>query len=167
MRLTQATGDFYGVQISASGKLLHPELLSPMVRPRPGRKSSAAASGSAPSPTKSKRCEARRAPPTLEIRFQGDLAQPGTLRAFAQLQGDALRRGGYRLERLRVQLDYAAGAFHLRQTELTDTHGTLAAQGDFNPIDGVICAIQLQSGLDLMAMAREFVDPAARGTGAL
>ena len=161
LRLTQATGDFYGIQISASGKLLHPENFSPNdgqpadPQARERRRQWAHAITD-----EIEKVRSSGTPPRLEIRFAGDLTHPEGLRASAQLQGDALRRGSYRLERLRVQLDYGAGAFHLQQAELTDTHGTLAARGDFNPSTGDL-SFQLQSGLDLLALGREFVGPVA------
>ena len=156
VRLTQATGDFYGVQVSISGRLLHPESFSPGGTPAPPEEQARRKQWARNLTDEIQKVRSSRTPPRLEIRFQGDLSQPGTLRASAQLQGDALRRGNYRLERLRVALDYAAGAFHLQQAELADAHGTLAAQGDFNPATGDV-RFQLQSGLDLMALEREFV----------
>ena len=160
VRLTQATGDFYGIQISASGRLLHPESFSPSGQPGTSQQDAHRKEWARTITDEIEKVRSSRTPPRLEIRFQGDLAQPGTLRASAQLQGDALRRGNYQLQRLRVQLDYAAGAFHLQQAELTDTHGTLTAQGDFNPATGDV-HFQLQSGLDLIALQREFVGPIA------
>ena len=158
VRLTQATGDFYGVQISASGKLLHPESFSPSGQPANPEDQARRKQWARFITDEIEKVRSSRAPPQLEIRFQGDLSQPGTLRASAQLQGDALRRGNYRLEHLRVALDYAAGSFHLQQAELTDAHGTLTALGDFNPDTGDL-RFQLQSGLDLLALEREFVGP--------
>ncbi len=158
VRLTQATGDFYGVQISASGKLLHPESFSPSGQPSNPEDQLRRKQWARFITDEIEKVRSSRAPPQMEIRFQGDLSQPGTLRASVALQGDALRRGNYRLERLRVALDYAAGAFHLQQAELTDAHGTLTAQGDFNPATGDL-RFQLQSGLDLLALEREFVGP--------
>lgn len=157
LRLSQADGEFYGLQLSASGSLLHP----------------ASFNGGAP-PTEEESARRRQwvrsfidelekiapehAPPRLALRFQGDLAQPGSLRASALLEGESLRRGSYRAERLLARMDYSAGAFHLQQGELADTHGTLAAQGDFNP-DTTEAHFQVQSELDLLAFAREFFDP--------
>ena len=148
MRLTQATGDFYGVQISASGKLMHPESFSPSggTPAQPGGTRPAAKQWARTITDEIQKVRSSRTPPRLEIRFQGDLSQPGTLRASAQLQGDALRRGNYRLERLRVALDYAAGAFHLQQAELADAHGTLSGTGGFQPGHGVTCVSNSRAG---------------------
>ena len=161
VRLTQAQGDFYGVQLTVSGTLLHP-----------GSYNGGNAGPASPAERTRRRQLARtiideikkvrsdRSPPHLDIRFQGDLAQPGELRADAQFQAEALRRGNCLLDRVLVRADYAAGAFHLQQVELTDTHGTLAAQGDYNPGTGET-RFQLQSSLDLLALAREFTDLSA------
>ncbi len=158
VRLSQADGEFYGLQLSASGSLLHPASFN--------------GGGSPPSEAEAARRREwvrsfidelekvvpEHAPPRLEVRFQGDLAQPGSLRASALLQGDSLRRGSYQVERLLARMDYSAGAFHLQQGELADAHGTLAVQGDFNP-DTTEAHFQVQSGLDLLTFAREFFDP--------
>ena len=158
LRLTQAEGEFYGLQLSASGSLLHPENFSPPAGPVAEPEAARRRQWMRQVIDELDRLTPERAPPRLEIRFQGDLARPGSLRASAQLEGEALRRGAVRVERLLARLDYTAGAFHLQQGEITDRHGTLSAQGDFNP-DTAEAHFQVQSGLDLFAFAREFYDP--------
>ena len=165
VRLTQATGDFYGLQISASGTLLNPQSFSPSGTPAPPAASARRREWAHFLTDEIQKVRSDRAAPRLDILFQGDLAHLETLRASAQLSGAALRRGGYYLEKLLVRLDYAAGAFHLRQGEFTDAHGTLAVLGDFTPANGDL-RFQLQSGMDqggrglnVIALAREF-DPA-------
>ena len=167
VRLTQAQGDFYGLQISASGTLLHPGSFSPTGTPAPPEERARRREWAHFVTDEIEKIRADRDPPRLEILFQGDLSHLETLRASAQLSGDALRRGTYYLDRMLVRLDYAAGALHLRQAELTDPHGTLSALGDYTPASGD-ASFQLQSGLgpdqrsfDLVALAHEFYDPAA------
>ena len=168
VKLTQAQGDFHGIQISASGALLNPASFSPSNPSNPP-------GGPAVEAERARRRQFARAliaelekvhpdrtPPQLEIRFQGDLSKPADLRATAVLQGDALQRGTYRLQHLLVRLDYGAAAFHLQQAELTDARGSLSAQGDFNPATGD-GRFQLQSSLDLVALAREFAPWIALG----
>ena len=175
VRVTQAQGDFYGLQVSASGSLLHPESFSPSGTPAGPDERAQRRQWARAITSEIEKVHADHSPPSLEIRFQGDLAQPADLRASAQLQGAGLQRGSYRLERLLMKLDYAAGAFHLRQGELADRRGTLSLMGDFTPANGEL-HFQLQSGgmtppgvephgtpppgLDLPALAHEFVDPA-------
>ncbi len=174
VRVTQAQGDFYGLQISLSGSLLHPESYRPAGTPAAPDERDRRRQWARTITSEIEKVHADRVPPSLEIRFQGDLARLETLRASAQLQGDALQRGSYRLDHLLLRLDYAAGAFHLRQGELRDRRGTLALMGDFNPANGE-ARFQAQSGginragadsrtppstgLDLLALAREFADP--------
>ena len=167
VRLTQAEGDFYGVQISASGTLLHPKSFSPSGTPAPPETNARRREWAHFVTDEIQKVRSDRAAPRLDILFQGDLAHLETLRASAQLSGTALRRGGYFLEKLLVHLDYAAGAFHLREGELTDPHGTLSVQGDYTPATGD-ARFQVQSGfdasghgLDLVALAHEFYDPTA------
>ena len=176
VRIAQAEGDFYGLQISVSGSLLNPKSFSPSVAPagpddRERRRQWVRAITS-----ELEKVHADRLPPSLEVRLQGDLAHPEDWRATAQLQGAGLQRGTYRLERLLLKLDYAAGAFHLRQGELRDRRGSLALTGDYTPASGEgrfqvqngtlnppgvpDTRAAVQPGLDLVAMAHEFVDPA-------
>ena len=174
VRVTQAQGDFYGLQISASGSLLHPESFSPSGAPASPEERARRRQWVRAITSEIEKVRADRSPPSLEIRFQGDLEHPEDLRASAQLDGAGLQRGSYRLERLLLKLDYTAGAFHLRQGELADRRGSLALMGDFNPASGE-ARFQIQSGqinppgvdargpsqpgLDLLALAHEFVDP--------
>lgn len=167
VRLTQAQGDFYGLQISASGTLQHPGSFSPGGTPASPEDRARRRVWAHAVTDEIEKVRSDRTPPRLEILFQGDLARPESLRASVGLTGEALRRGSYYLEKLAVRLDYAAGAFHLRQGELTDRHGTLSALGDYSPATGDV-RFQVQSGLDaqrrgldLVALANEFYHPPA------
>ncbi len=170
VRLTQAQGDFYGLQISASGTLQNPGSFSPTGTPPPTLEDRARRRAWAHYVTDEiGKVRSSRAPPRLEVLFQGDLARPESLRASVQLSGEALRRGSYYLEKLSVKLDYAAGAFHLRQGEFTDKQGTLSTLGDYSPAVGE-ARFQVQSGfdaqhrgLDLVALAHEFYNPPELG----
>jgi hypothetical protein len=155
VKLTQAQGDFYGLQISASGALVHPKSFNPTGPPASDADRARRRQWARAIVEEIQKVHADHARPRLEIRFQGDLAKAADLRASAVLTGEDLHRGGYRADRLLVRLDYGASAFHLQQAELTDGHGQLAAQGDFNPAAGD-AQFQLQSNLDLVALGREF-----------
>ncbi len=158
VRVSQADGEFYGLQLSASGSLLHPQSFSMGTNPASEEEAARRRQWVRNCIDELEKIEPEHAPPRLEVRFQGDLAQPGSLRASASLQGESLRRGSCRVARLLARMDYSAGAFHLQQGELADDHGTLAAQGDFNP-DTAEAHFQVQSSLDLLTFAREFLDP--------
>ena len=176
VRITQAEGDFYGLQISVSGSLLHPESFSPSGAPASPEEREYRRQWARAITGEIEKVRADRSPPSLEVRFQGDLAHPEDLRASAQLRGAGLQRGSYRLERLLLKLDYAAGAFHLREGSLRDRRGNLTLVGDFTPANGearfqvqsgginppgtpVDPRLASQPGLDLLALAHEFVDP--------
>ncbi len=159
VRLTQADGEFYGLELSASGTVLHPGNFGGTGAPPASEEEAARRRQWVRNVIdEMEKIEPEHAPPRLEVRFQGDLAKPGSLRASATVQGEKLRRGAYRVERLLARMDYSAGAFHLQQGELADGHGTLAVQGDFNP-DTTETHFQVQSSLDLLTLAREFFDP--------
>ncbi len=158
VRVSQADGEFYGLQLSASGSLLHPQSFSTGTGTASEEEAARRRQWVRNFIDELEKIEPEHAPPRLEVRFQGDLAQPGSLRASALLQGESLRRGSCRVARLLARMDYSAGAFHLQQGELADDHGSLAAQGDFNP-DTAEAHFQVQSSLDLLTFAREFLDP--------
>ncbi len=167
VRLTQAQGDFYGLQVSASGTLQHPESFSPGNAPASPEERARRRAWARTVTDEIGKVRSSRTPPRLEILFQGDLARPESLRASIGLTGEALRRGSYYLEKLAMRLDYAAGAFHLRQGDFTDRQGTLSVLGDYDPANGE-ARFQVQSGLDaqqrgldLVALTHEFYDPPA------
>ena len=166
VRVTQAEGEFYGVQVSASGTLLHPESFRPGTAVVEAETQARRRAWAHYVTSEIEKVRSDRRPPRLDILFEGDLARLESLRASVALSGEALRRGSYRLENLRVRLDYAAGSFHLRQGDFTDAHGTLSASGDYTPGTGE-ARFQVQSGLDarqsgldLVALANEFYPPA-------
>ncbi len=158
VRLTQADGEFYGLQLSASGSLLHPQSFNGGTTPPDEETAARRRQWVRNCIDELEKIVPEHTPPRLELRFQGDLAQPGSVRASALLQGESLRRGSCRVERLLARMDYSAGAFHLQQGEVADAHGSLNAQGDFNP-DTTEAHFQVQSDLDLLTFAREFFDP--------
>lgn len=155
IRLNQAEGECYGILLSVSGTLLHPESLSrdapPATREELARRLGIARAVI----DELQKVRFDRRPPRVDIRFNGDLARPEEIRASAEVSGEGLTRGAARLERLRARVDYEAGAFHLRQAELADAAGTLTGDGDFNPVTGDL-RFQLDSTADLLALARDF-----------
>ena len=168
VRLTQAQGDFYGVQITFSGTLLHPEKLQSRRRPRgPGGAGRAAASSRARSSTKSRRCAptARRRGWTSVSR--GTLPSPATCAPMPSSRQRPCVGAGCLLDRVFVRADYAAGAFHLQQVELADKpSGTLAAQGDYNPTarakpasSSRAISICLRSRVNLRTCPRSTISP--------
>jgi hypothetical protein len=167
VRLTQAEGDCYGVQLSLSGTLLHPEKFSPSGPPDSPEELARRRGLARAILEEIQKIKPERGPPRLEIRFNGDLAKISELRASAELTGEALQRGSCRFERVHARLDYEAGAFHLRRAEFTDGRGALTAEGDFNPATGD-ARFQLQSSADLPRWAKEFFNhPALANFGFL
>lgn len=161
IRLTQAEGECYGIRLSVSGTLWHPENLA---RSGPAASQEALARRAQIARAiidELQKIRFERNQPRVDIRFNADLAHPETIRASAAVTGEALTRGAARLERVRARVDYEAGAFHLREAELTDARGSLTGEGDFNPAGGDL-RFQVDSTADLLALAQDFVPlPAA------
>ena len=169
VKLTQAQGDFYGLadlgfrRAAAPGKV-------PLARAarRPTRNGRNAGSSRARSSKRSRRCI--RTGRSRVWKSGSRAIWPGRRKRCAPARcckAEALRRGGYRIEQLQARLDYGAEAFHLRQAELTDARGTLSATGDFNAGVTGEAHFELQSSLDLVALAREFAPLARHPTASL
>lgn len=156
IRLTQAEGECYGVLLSVSGTLLHPENVAHGGPAASQEELARRAQIARVVIDELQKVRFDRNQPRVDIRFNGDLAHPDEIRASAALTGEALTRGAVRLEHLRARVDYEAGAFHLREAELTDAKGTLSGDGDFNPGSGDM-RFQIDSAADLLALAHDFV----------
>ncbi len=161
VQISQAEGEVHGIQISVTGSLLHPESFrSGTAGPAPSQEELERQHQLAKTIlTEIEKIRSDSVPPRVEVRFSGDLARLDDLRAEMQLRGDGIRRGAYRLSTLRAQLNYEHGSLRVPELQMADARGKLSASGDFNPVAGQ-ASFQLDSGLDLPALAREFLPEA-------
>lgn len=148
--LSHLEADFYGVRISASGRLINPQAFSPGA----SRKNALATLGEQVVGTL-KQCEFGEVPPQLEIRFSGDLASPGQLFAEATLWAPQVRRGAYQMGDFYAQIAYRDGLLKLKQLSARDRQGSLRAGAQFDPASGEITG-QLHSELDLPGLSAAF-----------
>ncbi len=150
--LSRLDAEVNGVQISASGRLINPQAF----RYKPS------ASGERPliavveriiAELKAIKFEAE--PPRLELRFSGDIAQPGQIFVEGSLSGKKVRREKYRLEELYLQAGYRDGVIEIAQLKASDAKGNLDASGRFEVATGQ-GSLRLRSDLDALAFAGAF-----------
>jgi hypothetical protein len=95
------------------------------------------------------------APPSLEIRFSGDLADTDNIFIDATLSGEKIHRGLYRLAGVHAGFHVRAGVFNLKQLTANDGRGTLDTTGSFDSKTGA-GEFHIQSSLDAQALLHEF-----------
>ena len=147
----QAEAVLYGVHIFATGRLINPESFHP-------------AAQSSPEDTAKRKQGLKKwidelskfrfpdAPPRVEIRFSGDLAEPEKIFAEATLWGEKIRHGSYQLENLYAALSYRDGELKLARCTASDGRGTLDASGTMKP-GAHEAGLELQSTLDIQRLA--------------
>jgi AsmA-like protein len=150
--LAKAEAEIYGIHVSATGRLINPEAYRPSApTPEAESKKRADVLGIVVGELKKLRFES--APPALEIRFSGDLAEPEKIFAEATLSGENIRRGAYRLANLSAAVNYRDRAVTLKQLVLSDSHGSLDACGSYQGATGQ-GDFHLRSDLDAQGLIR-------------
>jgi hypothetical protein len=150
--VSQAEGLFCGIRISATGQLIKRENYKP--------------SPPLPEDEWGKRVAIIRwlvnelqkfnfpgTPPSLQVKFAGDVADIENARVEATLRGDRLQRGNYQIRNLSAAAEWKDQRLDVSQCEWTDHLGSFAAWADWNQHSGR-ANFQIRSSLDL----RDFLD---------
>jgi hypothetical protein len=150
MYLAYADADVFGLHVSASGRLIHPQAFRHL----------SANSGQALTPDVVARIvETIRAikfegdPPSLSVTFSGDLAEPEQIFVELAFWAERLRREHYALKNLYIGASYRAGILDLKQLVATDAVGELRLSGWWDPAMQH-AQLQLRSGIDAAGLAR-------------
>jgi len=93
------------------------------------------------------------APPSLQVKFSGDIAEIENARVEATLRGDRLQRGNYELRNLSAAAQWDNQRLDVGQCEWSDDVGSFAGRGDWDR-PGNLANFQMRSGLDL----KKFLD---------
>lgn len=149
--LARAEAEVFGIQVSASGRLLNPQVLW------------AKAGGSKPPPVQMiarvieelKALKFEAAPPVLAVTFSGDLAEPEKVQFDLSLWGEKIRREGYLVESLYVSGGHRDGVMDLKQLRVSDAGGKLEMSGTFQPSTKT-AQVTLRSSLDIQSVAQAF-----------
>jgi hypothetical protein len=152
--VSQAQGIFCGIRISATGQLIKRENYQP-------------------SPALSAEEWQRRlliaqrvvnelqkfrfpgAPPSLQIKFSGDVAEIEKAHVEATLRGDRLQRSGYEMTDLSAAAEWNNQQLNIAHCEWSDAMGSFAGRANWN-VQGSRVICQARSSLDLRAFLGAF-----------
>jgi hypothetical protein len=152
--VSQAEGIFCGIRISATGQLIKRENYQP-------------------SPALSAEEWQRRllmaqrvvielqkfrfpgTPPSLQIKFSGDVAEIEKARVEATLRGDRLQRGSHEMRDLSVATEWNSQQLNVAHCEWRDDMGSFAGRANWN-VEGSRASFQARSSLDLKAFLGAF-----------
>ncbi|MEP6602936.1 MAG: AsmA-like C-terminal region-containing protein [Spartobacteria bacterium] len=101
--------------------------------------------------------------PSLQIKFNGDIADMENARVEATLRGERVRREQYELSDLLVTAEYADQRLNVNQFEWKDAAGAFSARADWARADGAAnfrarSSIDLKSLLDAFGLGRLTTD---------
>lgn len=146
--VSRLDAEVFGIRVSASGQLVHPEALkSEPEKPEQDDGTLAMISRVLDELRALKFLDH----PRIDIRFGGDAAVPDSVVAEATLATGRLERGKYRLEGLDVALSWRNEALLLHRFEAKDSVGRLHLAGSYRPESRELDAM-CRSGMDLAAL---------------
>ncbi|PYL11470.1 MAG: hypothetical protein DMF48_06735, partial [Verrucomicrobia bacterium] len=94
-------------------------------------------------------------PPSLQLKFSGDIAELENARVEATLRGDRLQRGSYEINNLSAGAEWNNQRLDIGYCEWSDSKGTFAARGDWNR-ESNTAKFQIHSTLNLKAFLDAF-----------
>ena len=150
--VSQAEGIFCGIRISASGQLIKRENYkpSPPISEEEWRRRVAIVRWVV---DELEKFNFPAAPPSLQVKFTGDVAEIENARVEATLRGDRLQRGKYEIRNLFTAAEWRDQHLDVTQCEWSDHLGSFAGRADWNQQSNR-ANFQMRSSLDL----RRFLD---------
>ncbi len=152
--LSRLEAELYGIRVRASGRLIHPQNFS-FFSKKGGAKASGSAEFAEAIIAEFKKLHFDGAPPQLDVRFSGDLAEPEKLFVAGTLWAEKVRRETLQIENFYVNAGFRDGVVRLRQLTANDASGVVRASGSYDAAtrEG---ALELHSGLDAQRIALSF-----------
>ena len=148
--LAHAEAEIYGLQVSASGRLINPQAFHPKGE---GKQNAKPLAARIIEEIKALKFEGE--PPVISLTFSGDLAEPEKIAADLAVWGERIRRERYAIHSLYLAASYRDGVVDLKQFTATDSAGALRASGSFRP-ETRESELNLRSALDLQTLAASF-----------
>ena len=150
--VSQAEGTFCGIRISASGQLIKRENYkpSPPIPEEEWRRRVAMVQWLV---NELQKFNFPAVPPSLQVKFTGDVAEIENARVEATLRGDRVQRGNYEIRNLSAAAEWRDQHLDVTQCEWSDHLGTFAGRADWNRQSNR-ANFQIRSSLDL----RVFLD---------
>jgi hypothetical protein len=152
--VSQAEGLFCGIRISATGQLIKRENYKPSP-PIPEDEWRRRVAMGRWLVSELQKFNFPGAPPSLQVKFIGDVAELENARVEATLRGDRLQRGNYEMRNLSVAAEWKDRHLDVTQCEWNDHLGDFAARADWNQQSGRANFL-IHSSLDLRVLLDAF-----------
>jgi hypothetical protein len=160
--VSQADGIFCGIRISASGQLIKRENYkpSPPIPEEEWRRRVAIVRWIV---SELQKFNFPAAPPSLQVKFTGDVAEIENARVEATLRGDRLERGNYEIKNLSAAAEWKDQHLDVTQCEWSDHLGSFAGRADWNQQSNranyqIRCSVDLRVFLDAFELSGPLVD---------
>ncbi|HSI14018.1 MAG TPA: AsmA-like C-terminal region-containing protein [Chthoniobacter sp.] len=147
--LAYADAEVFGLHVSASGRLIHPQAFQLSSNSR----SAAASEWITRFFEELSAIKFESGPPVVSLTFSGDLAQPDQIFVDLALWAERIRRHKYLLKNLYIGASWRGGTLDLKQFVATDAAGELRLTGLWER-ESQRAQLQLRSGIDAAAFAR-------------
>ena len=152
--VSQAEGLFCGIRVSARGQLIMRENYqpSPSMTPEEWQRRVLIAQQVV---NELQKFSFPGAPPLLQVKFSGDIAEIEKAQIEARLRGDRLQRGSYEIRDLSAAAEWNDQRLDVAHCEWSDGKGSFAGRADWNWKSNA-AKFQVQSSLDLKAFLDAF-----------
>src|SRR4026209_2917015 len=151
---SQAEGTFCGIRLSARGQLIKRADYQPSasITPEEWQKRLSLAQRVV---VELQKFSFPAGPPSLQLKFSGDMADLENARVEATLRGDRLQRGSYEINYLSAAAEWNNQRLDIAHCEWSDGKGAFACRGDWNR-ESNIAKFQVHSTLNLKAFLDAF-----------
>jgi hypothetical protein len=153
--LSNFEADFYGIRVSASGRIINPQMAASVFRPAEPKAESKPTDQIAHVLDELRRLDYGGTVPQLDLRFSGDLAHPETVFVEAKLWAEQVRREQWRLQSVYLDALYRDQRLALRQLSVSDAKGELRLTGSYDPVAKGL-EVQIHSTLDPQPTVKAF-----------
>ena len=152
--VSQAEGIFCGIRLSARGQLIKRSDYQPSasMTPEEWQKRLTLAQRVM---TELQKFNFPAGPPSLQLKFSGDVADLENARIEATLRGERLKRGSYEINNLSAAAEWNNQRLDIAHCEWSDNKGTFAGRGDWNR-ESNTAKFQIHSTLDLKTFLNAF-----------
>jgi len=152
--VSQAEGIFCGIRVSARGQLIKRVEYQPSasITPEEWQQRLSLAQRVV---TELQKFSFPAAPPTLQLKFSGDVGELENARVEATLRGERLQRGSYEIDNLSAAAEWNKQRLDIAHCEWSDSKGIFAGRGDWDR-GGNTAKFQIYSTLNLKAFLDAF-----------
>jgi hypothetical protein len=152
--VSQAEGTFCGIRLSARGQLIKraADQSSESITPEEWQKRLSLAQRVV---TELQKFSFPGGPPSLQLKFSGDVAELENARVEATLRGERLQRGSYDINNLSAAAEWNNQRLDVAHCEWSDSKGTFAGRGDWNRETNT-AKFQIHSTVNLKAFLDAF-----------